>query len=147
MTMRNLNVLFQPRSVILVGAGDRPGSIGLHVAENLLRGGFAGEIAFVYPSHDTVQAGLATAAWIHFPLPAHSISIVSSCRIAAGSVTAAVMASAASAKAAPTVGPAPCMLRSESAGSRIALNSVSSLASSLSAKSCTFTRCGSPLGR
>ena len=54
MTIRNLRLLFQPRSVVLVGASERPGSIGLHVAENLLRGGFAGEIAFVNPSHDTI---------------------------------------------------------------------------------------------
>jgi len=54
MTIRNLNLLFQPRSVVLVGASERPGSIGLHVAENLLRGGFTGEIAFVNPRHDVI---------------------------------------------------------------------------------------------
>ena len=54
MTIRNLNLLFQPRSVALVGASERPGSIGLHVAENLLRGGFAGEIGFVNPGHDAI---------------------------------------------------------------------------------------------
>ena len=54
MTIRNLNLLFQPRSVALVGASERPGSIGLHVAENLLRGGFAGEIGFVNPGHDII---------------------------------------------------------------------------------------------
>jgi len=54
MTIRNLNLLFQPRSVVLVGASERPGSIGLHVAENLLRGGFAGEIGFVNPRHDSI---------------------------------------------------------------------------------------------
>jgi acetyltransferase len=54
MTIRNLNLLFQPRSVALVGASERPGSIGLHVAENLLRGGFAGEIGFVNPGRDAI---------------------------------------------------------------------------------------------
>ncbi len=54
MTIRNLNLLFQPRSVVLVGASERPGSIGLHVAENLLRGGFAGEIGFVNPGHEII---------------------------------------------------------------------------------------------
>ena len=54
MTIRNLNLLFQPRSVVLVGASERPGSIGLHVAENLLRGGFTGEIAFVNPGRDVL---------------------------------------------------------------------------------------------
>ena len=36
MTIRNLNLLFQPRSVALVGASERSGSIGLHIAGNLL---------------------------------------------------------------------------------------------------------------
>ena len=54
MTIRNLNLLFQPKSVVLVGASERPGSIGLHIAENLLRGGFAGEIGFVNPGRDVV---------------------------------------------------------------------------------------------
>ncbi len=49
MTIRNLNTLFNPKSVVLVGASERPGSIGLHVAENLLRAGFKGETAFVNP--------------------------------------------------------------------------------------------------
>ncbi len=54
MTIRNLDLLFKPSSVVLVGASERPGSIGLHVAENLLRGGFAGEIAFVNPGHSAI---------------------------------------------------------------------------------------------
>ena len=54
MTIRNLNLLFQPRSVVLVGASERPGSIGLHVAENILRGGFTGEIGFVNPGHEFI---------------------------------------------------------------------------------------------
>ena len=54
MTIRNLNLLFHPRSVVLVGASERPGSIGLHVAENLLSGGFAGEIGFVNPGHEII---------------------------------------------------------------------------------------------
>lgn len=54
MTIRNLNFLFQPKSVALVGASERPGSIGLHVAENLLRGGFDGEIGFVNPRRSSV---------------------------------------------------------------------------------------------
>ncbi len=54
MTIRNLNFLFQPKSVALVGASERPGSIGLHVAENLLRAGFDGEIGFVNPRRSSV---------------------------------------------------------------------------------------------
>ena len=54
MTIRNLNLLFKPSSLALVGASEREGSIGLHIAESLLRGGFQGEIGFVNPGRDTI---------------------------------------------------------------------------------------------
>src|SRR5271157_2216078 len=54
MTVRNLNALFQPKSVALVGASERPGSIGLHLSENLLRAGFGGQIAFINPRQSSV---------------------------------------------------------------------------------------------
>jgi acetyltransferase len=54
MTIRNLNLLFQPSSLVLVGASERPGSIGLHIAENMVRSGFAGQIGFVNPGHDSI---------------------------------------------------------------------------------------------
>ncbi len=55
MTVRNLDALFQPRSVALIGASPRPGSLGQVVARNLLRGGFQGAIYFVNPSADEVE--------------------------------------------------------------------------------------------
>ncbi len=54
MTIRNLNFMFRPQSVALVGASERPGSIGLNVAENLLQAGFGGDIAFVNPKHTAI---------------------------------------------------------------------------------------------
>jgi len=54
MTIRNLNLLFKPSSVALVGASERGRSIGLRIAENLLSRGFAGEIGFVNPGRDTI---------------------------------------------------------------------------------------------
>jgi acetyltransferase len=54
MTIRNLDLMFQPKSVVLVGASERQGSIGLHIAQNLLQGGFQGDIAFVNPGHDQI---------------------------------------------------------------------------------------------
>lgn len=54
MTIRNLNFFFEPKSAALIGASERPGSIGLHVAENLLRAGFDGEIGFVNPNRQSV---------------------------------------------------------------------------------------------
>lgn len=57
MSGRNLQSLFRPRSVALIGASDRPHSIGATVMRNLLRGGFAGPIWPVNPRHASV-AGL-----------------------------------------------------------------------------------------
>lgn len=54
MTIRNLESLLEPQSVALIGASDRPGSIGAMVARNLLAGGFKGPISFVNPKHSTI---------------------------------------------------------------------------------------------
>ena len=42
MTIRNLDSLFRPRSVALIGASDRAGSIGAMVLRNLREAGFKG---------------------------------------------------------------------------------------------------------
>jgi acetyltransferase len=44
MSSRNLEHLFNPRSVALIGASDRPHTVGATVMGNLLRGGFAGPV-------------------------------------------------------------------------------------------------------
>jgi len=44
MSSRNLDHLFTPRSVALIGATDRPRSVGATVMRNLLQGGFSGPI-------------------------------------------------------------------------------------------------------
>jgi acetyltransferase len=49
MTVRNLQYLLAPRSVALIGASDRPGSIGRIVAGNLAKAGFKGPIHLVNP--------------------------------------------------------------------------------------------------
>ena len=54
MTIRNLEALMEPRTVALIGAGTRPGSIGATVARNLLAGGFKGKLLFVNPKHSAV---------------------------------------------------------------------------------------------
>ena len=55
MSVRNLDKLFAPRSVALIGATPRPGSVGAVVARNLRRAGFAGELMLVNPHHDTID--------------------------------------------------------------------------------------------
>ena len=54
MTVRNLEYLFKPRSVALIGASPQPNSVGNVTARNLLQGGFDGPIWFVNPKHREV---------------------------------------------------------------------------------------------
>jgi acetyltransferase len=54
MTIRNLDALFCPQSVAVVGASERPGSIGRTLFENLLRGSFRGDVLAVNANHTTV---------------------------------------------------------------------------------------------
>lgn len=55
MTIRNLHTMLDARSVALIGASSRFGSIGAMVARNLLAGGFKGTIDFVNPKHETID--------------------------------------------------------------------------------------------
>jgi len=49
MTTRNLDALFDPGSVALVGGSNQDGSVGQVIARNLLTGGFGGSIMMVNP--------------------------------------------------------------------------------------------------
>jgi acetyltransferase len=51
MSVRNLEHLFAPKSVALVGASERPGSLGATLLHNLLAGGFKGEVWPVNPKY------------------------------------------------------------------------------------------------
>ena len=55
MTILNLEALFNPRNIALIGASDRAGSIGLTITRNLLRAGFAGQIGLVHPRHSAIE--------------------------------------------------------------------------------------------
>ena len=55
MTIRNLDLLFHPRNVALIGASDRLGSIGLTITRNLFRAGFAGQVGLVNPRHSAIE--------------------------------------------------------------------------------------------
>src|SRR5512135_1326346 len=61
MTIRNLEHLFRPKSVAVVGASDEPGSYGAVALQNLMAGGFAGPILPVAAKQRSL-----------FGLPAHS---------------------------------------------------------------------------
>lgn len=51
MSVRNLDSLFNPASVALIGATDRAGSVGAVVLRNLRRAGFRGELMLTSPNH------------------------------------------------------------------------------------------------
>ncbi len=59
MSVRNLEALFQPRSVALIGASDRPNSVGAVVLHNLKAGGFKGPLWPVNPNHACVDGAQA----------------------------------------------------------------------------------------
>src|SRR5271163_1103527 len=51
MSVRNLDKLFKPCSVALIGATERAGSVGAVVLRNLRRAGFQGELLLVNRHH------------------------------------------------------------------------------------------------
>ena len=51
MTVRNLDVLFRPKSVAVVGASARPESVGSKVRRQVLAGGFEGPVWPVNPKY------------------------------------------------------------------------------------------------
>jgi acetyltransferase len=55
MTTRNLDALFQPRAIALVGASDRAGSVGEVLTRNLRQGGFQGRLMLVNPKGRPIQ--------------------------------------------------------------------------------------------
>ena len=54
MSIRNLDHLFRPNSIAVIGASDRPHSVGATVILNLLEGRFAGPVMPVNPKCDAV---------------------------------------------------------------------------------------------
>ncbi|MBY0361479.1 MAG: bifunctional acetate--CoA ligase family protein/GNAT family N-acetyltransferase [Phreatobacter sp.] len=61
MSLYRLDRLFAPRSVAVVGATDRPRSMGQALMANMVRAGFAGQLLPINPKHRTV-AGLQAFA-------------------------------------------------------------------------------------
>lgn len=59
MSIRNLDYLFKPKSVAVIGASNRPRSVGATVMRNLLEGGFSGPIMPVNPKYEAVAGVLA----------------------------------------------------------------------------------------
>lgn len=58
MSIRNLEHIFKPRSVALIGASRRPGSVGAVLARNLLTSGFDGPVMPVNPKYRAIEGVL-----------------------------------------------------------------------------------------
>ncbi|MGA0604081.1 GNAT family N-acetyltransferase [Caulobacter sp. KR2-114] len=58
MTTRNLDALFQPKSIALIGASNRPASVGGVLARNLLESGFKGPVLAVNPHEASIRSTL-----------------------------------------------------------------------------------------
>jgi acetyltransferase len=67
-SVRNLQFLFDPSSVALIGASTEAGSIGSVIARNLFRGGFDGPVLPVHPHHRAVEGVLAYPDVASLPL-------------------------------------------------------------------------------
>jgi acetyltransferase len=58
MSIRNLDVLFKPRSIALIGASKARASMGAVLAHNLFNSGFTGPIMPVNPKHRAIEGVL-----------------------------------------------------------------------------------------
>jgi acetyltransferase len=54
MPIRDLDALLRPKSIALIGASAKPGSIGAILAQNLLDGGLRGEVMLVNPKYQKI---------------------------------------------------------------------------------------------
>src|SRR4029077_9891717 len=75
----NLQPLVAPSSVALVGASERPGSLGRIVYENMLAGGFRGEIFAVNPNHRQVLGHPAVRSLAALEKPVELAVIATPC--------------------------------------------------------------------
>ena len=67
MTIRNLDALFSPSSVALIGASPKPKRIGSVVTTNLLSSGFTGRIYLVNPRHQQIAGQQVFASIASLP--------------------------------------------------------------------------------
>src|ERR1039458_1119145 len=64
-----LDAMFTPRSVAVIGATDRPGTVGRTVLENLLHGRYKGKVYAVNPKHEEMLGVKAYKSIRDIPQP------------------------------------------------------------------------------
>jgi acetyltransferase len=89
MTIRNLDALLHPRSVAVIGASGRPGSVGQVVLTNILSGGFSGPVHAVNP-HRFDVAGAQWAPSIEVLPAAPDLAIIATPAVTVPDVIAAL---------------------------------------------------------
>ena len=67
MTIRHLDRLLEPASIAVIGASDRPGSVGATVWRNLRAGQFSGPVYAVNPKHTTLDGQPVFARPVDLP--------------------------------------------------------------------------------
>jgi acetyltransferase len=70
MSIRNLDKMMAPRSVVAIGASARPGSVGAAVTRNLLGGGFQGDIHLVNIKGGDIEGRPVLKSLDELPQPA-----------------------------------------------------------------------------
>jgi len=80
MGIYNLDRIFQPKTVAVVGASEKPDSIGTAVMENLINGGFKGEIYPVHPHYSQISNRKAYRSVKKLPAPPDLIIIATPIR-------------------------------------------------------------------
>lgn len=68
MTTRNLDALFKPQAIALIGASNQLGSVGNVLARNLLGAGFAGPILPVNPHETKIHGAKSYRAVVDPPV-------------------------------------------------------------------------------
>ncbi len=76
MSIRNLDFIFKPRTVVLVGASTRPSSVGSVVASNVVSSGFSGEVMLVNPKYQSIGEHVCYPDVTSLPRPA-DLAIIS----------------------------------------------------------------------
>lgn len=65
--MREMDTLFNPRSVAVIGASEKPTKLGFHVMKSLTRGGFPGTITPINPTSKEIMGLKAIASISDIP--------------------------------------------------------------------------------
>src|SRR5574340_1057603 len=66
---------FNPKSIAVIGANDKPNSIGSALMDNIIQGGFTGTVIPINPHHETIH-GLKAYGTVTEVDPAPEMAII-----------------------------------------------------------------------